>query len=139
MRRNMTTAQRRRANLKAAGMCICCGQNAAEPNRNYCATCLATMRRARAKKRALWKADGRCLICGCPADGRAQCPRCAQRSRVFVAQYQQKGHARHIVGAACVGANLFTDDWSRVDCGNCLRSAPKCSSHPDRHDLNVSY
>jgi hypothetical protein len=81
--RNLNRARDRdrawRERLKAAHLCIKCGQAKAAPGGVRCPRCLESQRQDTNSRRASRAQMGACKECGHPAEGKAHCPSCRRR------------------------------------------------------------
>lgn len=77
--------RRRKAELKARGLCPWCGRTAPAPGRTRCESCLEIARKNSIqfmkRRRKSWKALGICGVCGKreAMPGQSRCGVCAER------------------------------------------------------------
>lgn len=74
--------QKRKTQLKAAGLCVYCGKPA-RPGLTLCKKCAIRDADRAAKRKAKLMDEGLCYVCGKrpPEEGKNLCEECAERSR----------------------------------------------------------
>lgn len=90
--RQLENSAMRRARLKAAGLCVVCGKEAARPGVTMCEKC-TEIHNNRIQAFKAWRREaGMCAKCGTePASpGFALCEKCAEKNRAYQKEYHQK-------------------------------------------------
>lgn len=73
---------------REAGLCGQCGRPP-EPGKGKCAKHLEVDRRAVAKRRAKLRAEGRCLQCKAPANGKRLCDACRPSYAAYLRSWRK--------------------------------------------------
>ena len=133
------TAYMRRyyADGKAAGLCYHCRAPLAEDSASYCEEHLAKSRETAKARYWRYRAEGRCVKCGRPSDGKTMCEAhghwMVRKFRPMI--LERDGHRCHWCGgkADTVDRIVTALEGGRYTPDNCVAACRSCNSSRSRH------